>query len=225
MKIEIIYEDKNIVIVDKPQNLLVHRAQKLHETDLLSELHHPDYAVITRLDYQTSGLVLLAKKPEIASMLNHLSIENKIRKFYRAVLIGYFEKPEAVETAYLLKDTEKAVVRIHDEPLPQSLKIMTKYQILQEESGMSLAEIELLTGRTHQIRAHMAFLGHPVVGDPLYGNQAFNRKTQMKTQALSASRIEFAPLDATHQLAYLSNQIFSIKHFPYDFLMKKAMTR
>ena len=192
MSINTIYEDDNILIVDKPAGLLVHRARELQEPDLLAEIGHPEYGIITRLDFQTPGLLLLGKHPAALAVLNQRQRQHGIRKFYHAVLGGYFDEPEGLLRHYLRKDEGSAVVRISQTPFAKAQEALTSYRVIKEALTLSLVEIELLTGRTHQIRAVMAQIGHPVAGDPLYGNPALNRRLGLRHQALAAMRLEFA---------------------------------
>lgn len=208
MKPIIIFEDSHILIIDKPSGILSHRATHLNEPDILSELSTKGYALISRLDYNTSGLLLLGKTPQSISLLNRLSQSGGIRKFYECIVIGYLMQPEAVLEAYLIKDPRKATVQIAQTPYSGSQKIRTYYRVITESSGLSHLEIELITGKTHQIRAHLSSIGHPILGDPLYGNPQANRKYQLRTQQLIASRIEFSvpqtdhPLHGLHQRAF-----------------------
>jgi 23S rRNA pseudouridine955/2504/2580 synthase len=208
MKPIIIYEDPHIMIIDKPSGILSHRAKHLNEPDILSELSTKGYALISRLDYNTSGLLLLGKTPQSVSLLNRLSQSGGIRKFYECIVIGYLMQPEALLEAYLIKDPRKATVQIAQTPYQGSQKIRTHYKVIAESGGLSHLEIELITGKTHQIRAHLASIGHPILGDPLYGNPQTNKKYQLRTQQLVASRIEFSVPQTDHPLHGLHQKVF-----------------
>ncbi|MGD9910201.1 MAG: RluA family pseudouridine synthase [Candidatus Izemoplasmatales bacterium] len=204
--IKTIYEDKDILVVYKPIGLLSHRAVKSNLGDLLTELKQPNYHVITRLDANTEGLVLLAKNAVAASILSKLGQTSGIAKKYRAIVVGYIDKLEDVITAYLLKDSENSVVRLSSTPTLDASEIKTKYTVLKEHKGFSLLEVELITGKTHQIRAHLAHIGHPVLGDPLYGNKKMNQMMHEKTQLLLSYRIVFDIVDETNPFYYLNQE-------------------
>jgi len=218
--IKIIYEDENILIIDKPIGMLSHPDEKLREIDLLTELKAikadaSHYAVINRLDFNTSGLVVVGKNTNAIKALNKASIERKIQKTYLCGVTGYFFSPTDTLTAYLLKDSTQSKVRISEIEIANSQKIMTKYTVLQELNNMSLLEVELLTGKTHQIRAHLANAGHPILGDPLYGFPSVNKKLGLKTQALCAYRLYFHSIEETSALFYLNNKNFKTTTIPF----------
>jgi len=118
--------------------------------------------------------------------------DGRIRKRYRAILRGKPTPPVAVRDAYLTKDAGQGKVRISDEPAPEAKPIRTGYRVLCVQEDLCLAEIELMTGRTHQIRAHTAHLGHPVLGDEKYGDWALNKRYAVHKQALWAVELTFA---------------------------------
>lgn len=206
--IPIIYEDNNILIVEKPEKMLSHPDQKRREPDVLSTFQNQNYAVITRLDFNTKGLMLIAKTKHMASILNDMVTKKQVHKFYQCLVVGYFHITEDTKIAYLLKDSLSSVVRLSETSIQNGQKIITKYKVLNEKNNLSLVEIELITGRTHQIRAHLSFLEHPILGDPLYGNQTINKRYHIKTQQLIASRIAFDFLEEGHPLAYLGGKSF-----------------
>ncbi len=213
--LSVIYEDALILIVDKPAGMLTHPDKKLNQPDVITTLvadHHgsPTYGVINRLDFNTSGLVMIGKTQEAIKELNRLAIEKQIRKHYLCGVVGYFDYPEATLTDYLLKDSEQSVVRISSEELPNSKRIVTRYKVLDEYQGLSLLTVELLTGKTHQIRAHLAHHNHPIVGDPLYGYASINKKLGIKTQILCAYRLVFSIKDASSIFAYMNGKTIEI---------------
>ncbi len=218
--IKIIFEDENIIIVDKPIGMLSHPDEKLKEIDILTELKTKKfdashYAVINRLDFNTSGLVIVGKNTSAIKELNKASIERKIQKTYLCGVTGYFFSPSDTLVAYLLKDSTQSKVRISETEIANSQKIMTKYTVLQELNNMSLLEVELLTGKTHQIRAHLSHAGHPLLGDPLYGFPSVNKKIGLKTQALCAFRLHFHSIEESSVLYYLNNRDFKTTNIPF----------
>ncbi|MDD3122981.1 MAG: RNA pseudouridine synthase [Candidatus Izemoplasmatales bacterium] len=202
----VIFENNDILIAYKPIKMLSHPERSLNLPDLLTFFKHAEYRVITRLDVNTSGLVLIAKNQEISSLLNEMSKQNQIIKSYLTICVGYFAKEEETIEAYLLKDSNQGIVRLSLSSIPNSEKITTRYKIIKEANQLSLVEVQLITGKTHQIRAHLALVGHPVLGDPLYGNQRFNQKLRIKTQCLSSHKIKFEMIEKNHPLYYLNGQ-------------------
>lgn len=219
-KLKIIFEDENIIIIDKPIGMLSHPDVKLKEIDILTELKKANpnaghFAVINRLDFNTSGLVVVGKTSLAIKELNKVSIDRKIQKTYLCGVTGYFFSPSETLIAYLLKDSTQSKVRISDVEVSNSQKIMTKYTVLDEYNNMSLVEVELLTGKTHQIRAHFSHAGHPLLGDPLYGFPSVNQKVGLKTQALCAYKIRFHSLEESSLLYYLNNKDFKLSSVPF----------
>ena len=223
----VVYEDDNILIVNKNQGIPVHpdRDQPQHTLiDLVREYlrQKGDYpvnsanfqpALCHRLDRNTGGLVIIAKnQTSLDIMLEKLEAQ-EVKKYYQCLVKGRMEKSEAGLKAYLWKDAGKSRVFVSDHKKTGSLLIMTKYKVFEyhSEQDVSLLEIELLTGRTHQIRAHLAFIGHPVIGDGKYGINALNRSFGMKQQALWAYKLKFEFTKSGSLLNYLNNKEFSIE--------------
>ncbi len=221
MTLKTIYEDPEIIVIDKPQGMLSHPARNHPGPDILTELKHPEYSVVTRLDYQTSGLVLIAKSHQTASILNQMQNQGKIQKYYQAIVKGYMPKQTDTLTAYLLKDEQKGISRISGYPLAGTRPIITAYVVLKERFALSLLEIELKTGRMHQIRAHLSHAGHPIIGDPLYGDPKLNREYNLSTQALAAMRINIHPAEGKDLLPNLRQEEFIKSKFPYLDLLKE----
>lgn len=222
----IIFEDNLIMIVNKPVGMLSHPDLHLKEIDILSFLKTnrddaKNYAVINRLDYNTSGLVIIGKNNVAIKALNEASLEKSIQKTYLCAVTGYFQLPTDILTAYLLKDSTQSKVRISEFEIKNSQKIMTKYTVMSENNNMSLVEIELITGKTHQIRAHLAHIGHPIIGDPLYGFPSVNKKYGLKTQALCAYKLSFNGIKENSPISYLNQKKYAILDIPFQFLFAK----
>lgn len=202
--------------------MLSHREDRNQLPNVLSELKHPQYHVITRLDTNTTGLLLLAKTSESASQLSKWMRAGTIHKTYLALAVGYFSNPEDTVEAYLLKDSENSIVRLSHTPLEGADKIVTKYKVLQEKNQLSLVEIELITGKTHQIRSHFALLKKPLLGDPLYGNKKMNQLHHQTVQCLISYKLSFDTFENSSSLDYLFGKEFVLKKIPFiDIIEKK----
>lgn len=222
----ILYENEHILIVDKPAGLLT---QKAKETDIslnewlagylfskgeLSDDSSAAYkpAVCNRLDRNTSGIVLCAKSVRGAQLLGDLLKERTLHKYYRLYVKGHVETPETIE-GFLTKDEVHNKVTIR-KSLPAEEQtasyIKTRYQPLKQEADKTLLEVELITGKPHQIRAHLASIGHPLLGDYKYGDKAWNdrykRACRIETQLLHACRVEFPELN--EPFTELSGRVF-----------------
>ena len=182
-----IYEDDDMLVVDKNAGVEV-------ETDLLSELSavsSPLYPV-HRLDANTVGLVALARTEAAEEALLDAFARHDTGKVYEAILVGAPEKREGTLVHYGLKDEERAYMRLVPEGTPGALKMELSYRIVEARGGLSKAEIQLVTGRTHQIRVQMAALGCPVLGDDKYGDREANRRHRAKRQLLLSKRLTVA---------------------------------
>ena len=182
-----VYEDQDMLVVDKNPGVEV-------ETDLLSELSavsSPLYPV-HRLDANTVGLVALAKTEAAEEALLDAFARHDTGKVYEAILVGAPEKREGTLVHYGLKDEERAYMRLVPEGTPGALKMELSYRIVEARGGLSKAEIQLVTGRTHQIRVQMAALDCPVLGDDKYGDREANRRHRAKRQLLLSKRLTLA---------------------------------
>lgn len=223
--ITIVYEDDNILLVDKAPGLCVHE-DNAHTTDtLINRILHYLYdkgeylpeqelsftpALANRIDRNTGGIVLAAKNAEALRVLNDKIKNREIRKFYLCVVDGIPNPESETLTAYLKRNENDSVVEVFDRPGPDRRTIITSYRILQHSKKNSLLEVELKTGRTHQIRAHMAHIGHPLLGDGKYGIGRLNRDYGLKQQLLYAYKLQFHFTDTDHLLNNLNEAIFEV---------------
>ncbi len=144
-----------------------------------------------RLDSGTGGLMIFARSTEAETAVREMMEQGKILKSYRCVVRGKPVPDHAVLTAWLVKDAARAVVSVHNRPMPNGRTAVTEYTVLKSFGDCSLLSVTLHTGRTHQIRAHLAYLDHPILGDDKYGDRVFNRQHKARRQMLWACRLEF----------------------------------
>ena len=190
--IEIIFENNDIVVVFKPRNIETISEGGLEDlkTKLANQLNCDLYAV-HRLDRNTEGLVAFAKNLNAKDSLDRAIKNRKLEKFYLAKVIGVPEKNEDKLLAYLKKDEKKSVVYISDSYLNGYEEIKTNFKKLWSEENFSVLEVELVTGKTHQIRAHLSHIGFPILGDEKYGDSDINKKHNKKYQCLCAYKLIF----------------------------------
>ncbi len=225
-QLDVIYEDENIIIADKPAGMIVHSDEGESVNTLINHIlsylmekgeYNPDApdtfvpALCHRIDRNTCGLVVAAKNAESLRVMNDIIKHRMIRKIYRCTLVGVPQKKAAVYEAYLKRDLDKKRVYVTKDKQKDSMPIKTGYTIIKQKDNLALAEVELFTGRTHQIRAHMAFLGYPLAGDGKYGKNEVNKSLGLTHQELCAYRLEFKSGFEDTILGYLCGKGFNSK--------------
>ena len=212
--LSVVYEDSDVLLVNKRAGISVEPDARggVTLTDLCAAYvrqQNPDAAppeACHRLDNRTCGLCLFAKNAEALEILQDVFRTRKLEKYYICLVRGIMKPPAAVCSAWLLKDARRAVVRITDHPEANARPIKTGYETL-ENGPVSRLRVHLITGRTHQIRAHLAALGHPILGDDLYGDRDFNRRERARTLKLCAVSLK---LDTGGRLPAVDGKIFTV---------------
>ncbi len=224
--LDVIYEDENIILLNKRPGISVHEDEHQALETLLVQLHAYLYqkgeydpereqsfapALCNRIDRNTGGIVIAAKSAEALRIMNEKIKLREIDKFYLAAVHGVPKKREDTLYGYLIKDEKTNSVKVFGKNPPRGAKeIITRYRVVAERADSALIEVELLTGRTHQIRAHMAYIGHPLVGDGKYGVNRADRERGYKYQALYSYKLRFSFKTDAGILGYLSGREFSI---------------
>ncbi len=212
LNLEKVYEDENILIINKPVELEVVSESKEETATSLLQKQYSYIQPCHRLDRNTTGLVMFAKNEESLKILLEKFKNKEIKKNYICTVLGKMPKKEDLLKAYLFKDNKKSLVYISDTPKKGYQEILTKYTVLSENTkeNTSNLDIELITGRTHQIRAHLAHIDHPIIGDGKYGINEINKKFKCKYQKLKNYKIQFVFDTSAGFLDYLNNKTIKI---------------
>ncbi|WP_411678182.1 RluA family pseudouridine synthase [Caproicibacter sp.] len=226
-RLNLAYEDDNLLVLDKQPGLIVHPDETYHFDSLIARVQHylfdkgeykPDEessfapALINRIDRNTGGLVMAAKNAETLRIMNEKVKQRELQKLYLCVVCGVPQKKEATLEGYLQKNETQNRVYISERPAADSRTIRTRYRVLSERKEFSLLEVELLTGRTHQIRAHLASIGHPLAGDGKYGTNARNKASGFPYQALYSYKLRFRFVSDSGILEYLNGREIEAKN-------------
>lgn len=229
-ELSIVYEDMNILLADKPAGLLCHEADGSGDTLIdriqayLSEKGEWDAqventfapALCNRIDRNTAGIVIAAKNAEALRIINEKIKVREIQKYYLCLVTGTPDPPEGILSDVLVKDKKDNYMTVSPVPVAGGVFAKTAYRVIRSQNGLSLLECELLTGRTHQIRAQLAHMGHPLAGDGKYGKNEINRALRLKHQALYSYRLRFSFNGGAGILTYLTGREFRVKNVAFE---------
>lgn len=208
INLDIIYEDTNILVINKPSNI------EVLGNNSLTNLVHKHYENSNfkpmpchRLDRNTTGLILYAKNKESLNILLEKFKNHEIEKHYLAWVYGIPNVNFKRSESYLFKDNKKSMVYISDIPKKGYVKIITSFSVLEKRSdNTSLLDVQIETGKTHQIRAHLAYMGYPIIGDGKYGKNEINKLFGKKSQMLCSYSLKFNFETDGDFLNYLKNK-------------------
>jgi len=231
--LSIVFEDENILLLDKPSGVLCHFDGGFDYATLIARVQSYLYtkhewnpreensfapALCNRIDRNTQGIVIAAKNAEALRIMNEKIKTREIDKYYLTAVIGKPPKASGRIENYLFKDAKKNQVFVSDRQTPGAQLAITEYRTLEHRGGLTFLECRLLTGRTHQIRAHLAHIGCAILGDGKYGSERENRKYGEKSQLLCSYRLRFSFESDAGALEYLNNREFSLNSV--DFVQK-----
>ncbi len=184
-ELKVLYVDENVLVIDKPQSV---------DSDKMFERVKEEYSAAYychRLDTNTSGVMVFALNQKAYDEILRAFKERTFDKYYVAEVYGKFDKKQGILSDFLIKDADKSIVKIVKNKIGGAKTVKTEYKVLSEKDETSIVEVKLLTGRTHQIRAHLAYYGHFVIGDGKYGDERINTRFHKHKQCLQAYKIVF----------------------------------
>ena len=209
-----IYEDNNILIIDKPEGIqVIDKDIKIQTITTILKSKYEYIKPCHRIDRNTKGLVLFAKNELSYNILLNKFKNKEIEKHYLAIISGIPQKEHDILEAYLFKDSKKSLVYISNELKKGYQKILTEYTIIKKDlkNNITYLDINLHTGKTHQIRAHLSYIGYPIIGDGKYGKNDINKKFGKKTQELYSYSLKFNFKSDSSILNYLNSKTINLK--------------
>ncbi len=235
--INIVYEDENIMLVDKRPGMVVHEDESGRGGTLIDHIksylyrkgeYNPDNeqsfvpSLCNRIDRNTGGIVIAAKNAESLRIMNQKIKDREMTKLYLCVISGRLDKKNGELKHYMKKDEAKKQVYVYNSPTEGARTAVTRYNVLDEKDDMSLVEVDLITGRTHQIRAHFAHIGHPLMGDGKYGSNKINKNTPFAYQALYSYKLKFEFTTDSGVLEYLDGKEFTVDNVWFEKIFDRS---
>ena len=229
-KLDIVYEDEHILLVNKMPGMVVHADETEKVNTLINHIQAYLYqkkewspywensfapALCNRIDRNTGGIVIAAKTAEALRVMNQKIRDRELEKLYLCAVLGRPTPSADTLEGFIVKDEAKKQVSIRSKPVPGGRKAITKYRTLATKGNLSLVECDLITGRTHQIRAMMAHAGHPLLGDGKYGSEKVNRQYGRKHQALWSWKLTFQFTTDAGELDYLNGRSWQVEHVDF----------
>lgn len=238
-ELDVLYEDEHILLVNKAPGVVVHADDSGTADTLIARIQaylfrsgawNPEDeasftpALCNRIDRGTGGIVIAAKTAEALRVMNQKIRDRELHKTYLCAACGTIRPKQGEITGYILRHTDEHRVSVHRTQVKGSRTAVTKYRVLRETDELSLVECELITGRTHQIRAHFAWIGHPLLGDSKYGRNDMNRKYHRKTQCLCSYKLRFDFTTDAESLGYLNGLTVTVPDVEFTALFPEKMS-
>ena len=229
-QLDIVYEDENLLLVNKRPGIVVHPDENERVNTLITHIQAYLYqkkewspyaersfapALCNRIDRNTGGIVIAAKNAEALRVMNQKVKDRELEKYYLCIIHGKISPPAGTLENFLLKDEARNQVTVHRKPVPGGRTAITRYRTIESRNGLSLVECELITGRTHQIRAQFAAAGHPLLGDGKYGRERDNLKYDRRFQALYSYKLTFSFTTDGGILQYLNGKSWQVADVPF----------
>ncbi|MCL2392587.1 MAG: RluA family pseudouridine synthase [Oscillospiraceae bacterium] len=228
-ELDIIYEDENIILINKPAGVLCHSdGTESHSTIVMLKAYLYQNkqwragaenafapALCNRIDRNTTGIVIAAKNAEAMRVVNEKIKLHEIDKYYLSIVHGRPNPACATLKGFIFKDAVKNQVYVSKSSRIGSKSAIMEYRTITSNDTLSLLECKLITGRTHQIRAQLADIGHPLLGDGKYGSERLNKLYRETRQALCSYKLEFRFKSVSGVLSYLDNKVFQIHNIPF----------
>ena len=229
-QLDIVYEDEHILLLNKRPGMVVHPDDQERVNTLLTHIQAYLYqkkewspywensfapALCNRIDRNTGGIVIAAKTAEALRIMNQKIKDRELTKLYLCVIRGEMRPRKGELKGFILKDENKAQVKVYDHPVPGGKTALTLYNTLATEGGLSLVECDLITGRTHQIRAQFAAAGHPLLGDGKYGRERDNRPFGRSYQALYSYKLRFEFTTDGGCLSHLNGMEWTVRDIDF----------